>query len=115
MSSNSTPLKIVVCGPVGSGKTSIVNFLAGQKEQIGNANKIHEATVGVRQAYGGVYSKGYTFTENSSTFYAQITCASPHHCGTYLPHVRNVDLLESTCRRYVGALCSVNRFVRLTD
>ncbi|CAN0448048.1 unnamed protein product, partial [Hapterophycus canaliculatus] len=46
--SNTTPIKIVVCGPVRGGKTSIANFLAGQTEQIGNANKIYEATVGVR-------------------------------------------------------------------
>lgn len=49
MNTNDKALKIVVCGPVKGGKTSIANFLAGQTEHIGNANKIYEATVGVRQ------------------------------------------------------------------
>lgn len=49
MSTDDRALKIVVCGPVKGGKTSIANFLAGQTERIGNANKIYEATVGVRQ------------------------------------------------------------------
>ncbi|CAM9908534.1 unnamed protein product [Ectocarpus sp. 13 AM-2016] len=48
MSSNNTALKIVVCGPVKGGKTSIANFIAGQTEQIGTGNKIYEPTVGVR-------------------------------------------------------------------
>lgn len=48
MNSNNRALKIVVCGPVKGGKTSISNFIAGQTEQIGNPNKIYEATVGVR-------------------------------------------------------------------
>lgn len=49
-------VKIVVCGPVKGGKTSIANFLAGQTEHIGNADKIYEATVGVRQGSGHKYS-----------------------------------------------------------
>lgn len=49
-------LKIVVCGPVKGGKSSIANFLAGQTEHIGNANKIYEATVGVRQGFGHGYA-----------------------------------------------------------
>lgn len=48
MNSTGRALKIVVCGPVKGGKTSIANFIAGQTEQIGNSNKIYEATVGVR-------------------------------------------------------------------
>eukprot|EP00903_Cladosiphon_okamuranus_P009289 g8863.t1 len=48
MNTSETALKIVICGPVKGGKTSIANFLAGQTEHIGNANKIYEATVGVR-------------------------------------------------------------------
>lgn len=48
MNVNNRALKIVVCGPVKGGKTSIANFIAGQAEQLGNPNKIHEATVGVR-------------------------------------------------------------------
>lgn len=41
-------LKIVVCGPVKGGKTSIANFISGQTEQIGNPNISYEATVGAR-------------------------------------------------------------------
>lgn len=42
-------LKIVVCGPVKGGKTSIANFIAGQSEQLGDPNKIlYDATVGAR-------------------------------------------------------------------
>lgn len=48
MNANGRALKIVVCGPVKGGKTSIANYIAGQTEHIGNANKIYEATVGVR-------------------------------------------------------------------
>lgn len=52
MNADERALKVVVCGPVKGGKTSIANFLAGQTEHIGNANKIYEATVGVRQGFG---------------------------------------------------------------
>lgn len=55
MSSNK-PLKVVVCGPAKGGKTSIANFVAGHTEQLGNTNKIYEATVGAR------YLKLYSFT-----------------------------------------------------
>lgn len=48
MTSEGGPIKIVVCGPVKSGKTSIANFVAGHSEQIGNPNETYEATVGVR-------------------------------------------------------------------
>lgn len=55
MNGQGRALKVVICGPVKGGKTSIANFIAGQTEQIGNANKIYEATVGVRQGYNLVY------------------------------------------------------------
>lgn len=56
MNTDGRALKIVVCGPVKGGKTSIANFLAGQTEHIGNANKIYEETVGVRQGLGYICS-----------------------------------------------------------
>lgn len=56
MNTDDRALKIVVCGPVKGGKTSIANFLAGQTEHIGNANKIYEETVGVRQGLGYIYA-----------------------------------------------------------
>ncbi|CAM9128348.1 unnamed protein product [Ascophyllum nodosum] len=47
-SNNNRPLKIVVCGPVKGGKTSIANFISGQTDQLGNPGMTYEATAGAR-------------------------------------------------------------------
>jgi GTPase SAR1 family protein len=49
-------VKIVVCGPSRSGKTSLANYIAGLSESIGNANGKHEPTIGVRYACKDAYT-----------------------------------------------------------
>jgi GTPase SAR1 family protein len=44
-------VKIVVCGPSRSGKTSLANYIAGLNENIGHPNQKYEPTIGVRCVY----------------------------------------------------------------
>lgn len=76
MKTDDRALKVVVCGPVKGGKTSIANFLAGQTEHIGNANKIYEATVGVRQGLGFGFVPAY-LEVNRRVARAMYTCFIP--------------------------------------
>jgi ATPase subunit of ABC transporter with duplicated ATPase domains len=66
-SSMAQAVKIVVCGPSRSGKTSLANYIAGLNESIGHPNGKYEPTIGVRCAYNDAYT------------YVKLCCCDPNH------------------------------------
>ena len=79
------PMKIIIAGPKGAGKTTIANFLSGQAEKLPQAQEKYTPTAGCRILEFELQISGVSGATNielwDASGYNQYVCTSyTHYC-----------------------------------